>query len=242
MMGMDAVANEVAEEVVEEAGHDTALLERLLDARYSCRSYRAEAVPRHVIERILASAQRTPSWCNTQPWQIVVLSGAAIEAFRIALLKHVETAAPAPDIAFPEAYQGVYQDRRRACGLQLYDAVGVTRGDRAASGRQALENFRFYGAPHVAIVTTDATLGHYGAIDCGAYVSTFMLAARAHGVASIAQAALASRAPFIREWLGIPSGRVMVCGISFGYADTAHPVNQFRTARAPLEDAVDWRD
>jgi nitroreductase len=229
-------------EVRNEMNQDATVLERLLRSRHSCRSFRADMVPRPVIERILASAQRTPSWCNTQPWQVVVLSGLATEAFRTALLEHVETAQPTPDIAFPEAYRGVYQDRRRACGLQLYDAVGVTRGDRAASARQARENFRLYGAPHVAIVTTDAALGHYGAVDCGAYVSMFMLAAQAHGVACIAQAALASHASFIRQWLSIPDGRVMVCGISFGYADTAHPVNQFRTSRAALGEAVDWRD
>ncbi|MGT2477521.1 nitroreductase [Paraburkholderia terrae] len=225
-----------------EANDDAAALWRVLRGRHSCRAFRADAVPRPVIERILAIAQCTPSWCNTQPWQLVVVSGAAASAFRAALLAHVGASEPAPDIEFPRAYQGVYQERRRACGLQLYDAVGVTRGDRVASGHQARENFRFYGAPHVAIVTTDAELGQYGAIDCGAYVSTFMLAAQAHGVACIAQAALASRAPFIREWLGIPDGRVVVCGISFGHEDVAHPANQFRTPRAAPGEAVEWRN
>jgi nitroreductase len=225
-----------------EVNQDSVALYRLLQGRHSCRAFRAEAVVRPVIERIATYAQRTPSWCNTQPWQVVLLSGSATEKFRVALLEHVAAAAPAPDIPFPQAYRGVYQDRRRSCGLQLYDAVGVTRGDRDASGRQARENFRLYGAPHVAIVTTDSALGEYGAVDCGAYVNTFMLAAHAHGVACIAQAALAAHAPFIHEWLGIPDDRRVVCGISFGYADVGHPVNRFRTSRATLTEAVDWRD
>jgi nitroreductase len=219
-----------------------AVLDHLLRSRHSCRAFSEDAVPRSVIESVLASAQRTPSWCNTQPWQLVVMSGAATHAFRAALLEHVASAQAAPDIPFPEAYRGVYQERRRACGLQLYEAVGVARGDREASGRQARENFRLYGAPHVAIVTTEAELGQYGAVDCGAYVSTFMLAARAHGVACIAQAALAAHAPFIRAWLGIPDERRVICGISFGYADATHPANQFRTERAALVEAVDWRE
>jgi nitroreductase len=32
----------------------------------------------------------------------------------------------------------------------------------------------------------------------------------------------------------------VICGISFGYADAAHPVNGFRTPRAPLADVVRW--
>src|SRR5690606_21419224 len=103
---------------------------------------------------------------------------------------------------------------------------------------QALENFRFFGAPHVAIVTTDAALGVYGALDCGAYVGNFMLAAWSLGVAAIAQAALASHPAPLREHLGIPQDRLIVCGISFGYADPTHPANAFRTTRADPRECV----
>ena len=44
-----------------------------------------EPVPRAVIERILALAQRTASWCNCQPWQVAVTEGAATERLRQAL-------------------------------------------------------------------------------------------------------------------------------------------------------------
>ncbi|WP_035654675.1 nitroreductase family protein, partial [Bradyrhizobium sp. STM 3809] len=36
-------------------------------ARFSCRSFRADPVPRAAIERILTAAQKTASWCNSQP-------------------------------------------------------------------------------------------------------------------------------------------------------------------------------
>ena len=65
------------------------------------------------------------------------------------------------------------------------------RGDKMAYAKQALENFNFFGAPHVAIIHTNEPLGIYGAIDCGAYVSNFMLAAQALGLGTIPQAALA---------------------------------------------------
>ncbi|MBE7418242.1 MAG: nitroreductase family protein [Ideonella sp.] len=216
-------------------------LHKLALERYSCRGFRPDAVPRETIERVLAIAQRAPSWCNAQPWQLTVGSAAATERARAALLAHVKAgAAAAPDLQWPREYRGVYLQRRRACGLQLYGATGVARGDRAATERQQLENFRFFGAPHVAIVTTEEPLGTYGAIDCGAYVAMFMLAARACGLASIAMAALAAHAPFWREHWGLDAQRPVVCGLAFGYEDTAHPANSFRTARAELADAVRW--
>ena len=222
--------------------NSTQVLEALLSERYSCRGFLPQPVERATIERILALAQKTPSWCNAQPWRVAIASGAAVEAFRTAMLKAAESLPPEPDFPWPVEYTGLYQARRRACGFALYESVGVARGDRAASARQALENFRLFGAPHVAIVTTEEALGVYGAVDCGAYVSNFMLAARSLGVAAIAQAALASWPSVVRETLELPANRRVVCGISFGFEDPAHPANGFRTERAPIDEVVAWRN
>ena len=146
------------------------------------------------------------------------------------------------DIEPPAEYVGAYRERRRACGLGLYDSVGIARGDRAASARQGRRNFVFFDAPQVVIVTTDAALGAYGVLDCGAYIQNFMLVARSFGVATIAQAALASRSAFLREWFDIGADRQVVCGISFGYEDPDQPVNRFRTTRAEIAEVVRWVD
>jgi nitroreductase len=217
----------------------TAVLAALLNDRYSCRAYRADAVPRATIDTILSLAQRTASWCNSQAWQVFVASAAATERLRAELLEYIRSHPVHPDFPWP-AYQGVYLERRRECGLQLYKATGVVRGDAEAAERQRMENFRFFGAPHVALVTTDESLGIYGAIDCGAYVSNFALAARAMGVGCIAQAALAAHPDFWRERLALTPDRKVVCGISFGFEDPAHPANSFRTSRAPVAQAAKW--
>ena len=92
----------------------------------------------------------------------------------------------------------------------------------------------------MAVITNDEALGLYGAVDCGAYVSSFMLAAESFGVATIAQASLVTYGAFVREYLKIPDDRRLICGISFGYEDRDHPANHFRTARAPLSEVVTW--
>ena len=225
--------------------HDPSLapaFKALLDQRYSCRGYLDDPVPRETINAILQLAQRTASWCNSQPWQVIVTGAAATERLRQAFDSDEAAADAQFDIAPPADYRGVYRERRRECGFQLYESVGIARGDREASERQARENFRFFGAPHLALVTTEALLGTYGAVDCGAYVNNFVLAARSFGVASIAQAAVASRSKFLHRWFEIPDDRQVVCGIAFGYEDPSHPANRFRTARAPLEQVCRWVD
>ncbi|MFC9551481.1 nitroreductase [Rhodococcus sp. NPDC056960] len=228
--------------VVDPVDDESAVLENLLATRWSCRAFEPREVPRPLIERMFTLAQRSASWCNTQPWQVVVTSGAGTERFRDGLVQYAQQHGAAFEFDPPAEYRGVYRDRRRASGWQLYQAVGVERGDRAASARQSFENFRLFGAPHVAIITTDAEQGVYGAVDSGLYLGTLLLAARSLGIATIPQAALASQSPFIREHFGIADDRKILVGISFGYADLDHPANSYRTARATLDEVVTWQD
>lgn len=215
-------------------------LNRLLTARHSCRAFLSDPVPKDQIEQILNSATRVPSWCNAQPWHVIVTSGDETDRFRTAMLAEAADGTQSPDLPFPTSYSGIYQDRRRACGWALYEAVGVERGDRAASARQMMENFSLFGAPHCAILTSPAELGGYGALDCGGFITVFCLAAQALGVATIPQAALATYSPFLRRYFDIPEDRMILCAISFGYADMDHPANSFRTDRADLAEVVDW--
>jgi nitroreductase len=42
----------------------------------------------------------------------------------------------------------------------------------------------------------------------------------------------------VRDTLGIPKDRDVLCAISFGYEDADHPANQFRTERASLDEVL----
>lgn len=216
-------------------------LKQLLEARYSCRAFRPDPVPRADIEKIVTAARLVPSWCNAQPWQVTVTAPEATERFRVALKGAAENGSATPDLAWPDGYPGVYGDRRRTCGWQLYDAMGVEKGDRAASAAQMMRNFDLFDAPHVALVSSPRALGGYGAMDIGGFVTAFTLAARALGVDSIAQAAVASYPDVARECFEIDADRMILCAISFGYADPDHPANSFRTTRANVADVMEWR-
>ncbi|WP_293576991.1 nitroreductase [Phaeobacter sp.] len=219
---------------------DAARLDALLTARHSCRAFRPDPVPQEVIADILQSAQKVPSWCNAQPWKVTLCSGAATAALRAELHSAVAKDGAAPDLPFPERYSNEYKTRRQACGWALYEAVGVTKGDRAASHAQMLRNFDLFDAPHCAIISSPKELGAYAALDCGGFITAFTLAAQARGIATIAQAAVATYAPTLHRFCDIPEDRNILCAISFGYSDTTHPANQFRTTRAALADFTDW--
>ena len=214
-----------------------ASLQTVMAARQSCRGFLPREIPRETLDAMLAMAQASPSWCNVQPWQLILTTGAATDRLRAALATHLGDP-PAPDIAFPERYVGEHQERRRECARQLYEAVGVTWGDRAASLEQSLRNFAFFGAPHVIILTTAKILGVYGTLDCGIYLGHLLLAAQSLGLGTIAQAAPAAYSPVLHQHLGIPDDRQVICAVSLGYVDPDHAANRFRTRRVTADSFV----
>ena len=209
-----------------------------MDNRYSCRAYLSKEVTNENINQIVSTASKVPTWCNAQPWSVLVTKGNQTKAFSKALVDAVKSGPMNPDFDWPKQYTGEYQARRRVCGYQLYESLGIAREDRKSRAEQMMQNFKFFGAPHVAIITTESDLGPYGAMDCGGFIALFALAARALGVASVVQASVTGYAPIIRSHFGISENRLIQTAISFGYEDKDHPANSFRTQRAIIEDVL----
>lgn len=211
----------------------------LAKARYSCRAFAPTPVPMGDIERVLEVARTAPSDCNTQPASVFIISGQALDGLREEMYQAaMHGRARTSDVPPIGTYTGVFQERRRDCGWSLYSAVGIQRGDREASGKQALENFRFFGAPHLAVVTVHEDLAERGLFDTGIYLGYFLLAARALGIATVPQGAIAHYADLIRQYASISAHLRVVCGVSFGYAVEDHAANSFRTARAKVSESV----
>lgn len=219
-----------------------AALQQLLNSRHSCRAFQTDSVPKTTIEQILLDAGRAPSWCNAQPWKVILTSGAKTEAFRTTMAAAFDNASPAPDYPFPATYTDAHLKRRRTTGFQLYEAVGIGRGDREGRTAQMRENYTFFGAPHVAMITCPKELGPYGVLDCGGFITAFCLSAQAQGVGTVPQAALSLFSEVVRDHFAIPEDRNVLAAISFGFPKPGAAINSFRTDRAALTEFVDWKD
>ena len=209
-----------------------------LQTRRSVRGYRNEPVPHDVLREMFSVAQHAPSWCNIQPWRVVVTSGEATVRLTQALAEAATSTSPSPDFPWPGDYPEPYNTHRRACGKALYDAMGVARGDSV--GRQAawMANYAAFGAPHVAMVSVDRRIGPYAMLDLGCWLQSLMLAAVERGVSCCAQACLSTHPDAVRAMLSIPADEGLVFGIAIGYEDGAVAANGCRTTRAPVEGNV----
>jgi hypothetical protein len=206
--------------------------------RRSLRAFLPQAVDSATLEAVFNVAQRAPSNCNTQPWQVHVASGEAIETLRREMPERFMQGEMSLDFPYDGAYEGVYRERQHGSAQALYDAAGIAREDKAARHQQFMTNFAFFGAPHVAFLFLPEPFGLREAADLGMYAQTLMLALTANGLGSCPQTALSFQADLVRETLHIDASQKLMFGISFGYPDPDAAVNNCVTDRAALADTV----
>ena len=212
-------------------------LHATLEARASVRAFAPTPLGRARLTALFATAQRAASWCNIQPWRVVVTEPPATDRVRAALTAAATSGMPNPDLGFPLDYPEPYQAHRRACGGALYAAMGVARDDKAGRYDAWLRNFALFDAPHVAVVSVDRRLGSYALIDVGVWLGTLLAAAAADDLAACPMASVAAYPAALRRELPIDDQQQLLFGIALGTAADA-PANTCRTSRAPVDANV----
>lgn len=203
--------------------------------RYSVRGYLDQPVPDELIHEVFDIARLAPSNSNTQPWHVAIVSGQARVELEAAICAEADDGKEQYP-GFPRArIDGVYRDRRRACGFGYYETMGVQRDD--IEGRMAIarKNFEFFGAPHVAFFSMPRDMERINAVDIGIFLQSVMLVMVEKGLGCIPQGALAGYPGPVRRIAEVPDDNEILCGLSFGYEDKAAHINTVRMSREPLE-------
>lgn len=212
-----------------------------LKGRMSIRGFKPDPVPRVLLDEVFELARWSPSYKNSQPWEVLVLSGERKEALSQEMLRLFESGAlNSPDLAAPENWppaeeariNQLYRSRQEVTGIDLLDPKVVRKAKKA--------NFSFYGAPHAVYLFQDKSLSQWSLLDLGMFAQNLMLAAYAKGLGSVPQAFVTDYAREIKEFLCIPESKRLVLGLSLGYPNPDSSLNQLRTDRAPVEDFVRW--
>jgi len=219
----------------------TAAVDAAITSRRSVRAFLPDPVPRETIERILEVAARAPSGTNTQPWQVVVLTGEAKSALTQKIMAAyddpAQRATHTDEYAYyPTEWRSPYIDRRRKVGWDLYGLLGIGKADKAAMHAQHGRNYAFFDAPVGLIFTIDRVLQQGSWLDYGMFLQSVMVAARGRGLDTCPQQAFAQYHRIIEEQLQLPPERMVVCGMSLGWADPAARVNALHTERAPVAE------
>lgn len=216
----------------------------LMRDRRSIRAFLRTPVAPDTITRILDIARFAPSGVNTQPWQVAIVGPHHQQKITAAIIAAREQQLPEnPDYSYyPAQWFEPYKSRRKTCGLALYGALNIKIGDEAARKKQWYKNYSFFDAPIGLIFYLHRDLNKGSWMDMGMFIQNVMLAARALGLESCPQAAMAEYPDIIREHLQISPEYHIVCGMALGYADWSHPINQYRTSRETVSSFTVWHD
>jgi nitroreductase len=223
---------------------DPAPVDRAIASRRSIRQFLPTEVARPVVREILDVAARAPSGTNMQPWRGYVLTGAAKDELCAAVLTVFDAEAQGHKQEvqyYPDEFFEPYLSRRRKVGWDLYGRLGIARGENAKMRAQHRRNFRFFEAPVGMVFTIHRRLATGSWLDYGMFLENVMVAARARGLDTCAQAAWTHYHKAMRPVLGLAEDEVVVCGMALGYADPDAPENGLVTERAESEQFMTWR-
>jgi nitroreductase len=215
-----------------------------ITSRRSVRRFLPTEVPRAVIAEILDAAARAPSGTNMQPWRGYVLVGAERDALCAAVqaVFDAEEAGHRHEVQYyPDEFFEPYLSRRRKVGWDLYGRLGIARGEAAKMRAQHRRNFQFFDAPVGLVFTIHRGLATGSWLDYGMFLENIMIAARAFGLDTCAQAAWTHYHKVMRPVLGLAPEEVVVCGMALGFADHDAPENRLETERAPSDRFMAWR-
>lgn len=209
--------------------------------RTSIRRFRPEPVPRDLLISIIETAMRSPSYKNSQPWEVAIVSGKKKEALTEILLNLLEKGdKTCPDLPEPIKWPEDIEERIKDHLMKRAEFLGIDITSPDAQKRAKRANFKFYGAPHGIFLYQDASLTEWSILDIGMFAQTLMLAAHARGIGTVPQAFLTDYAQEVKRFLGIPESKRLVLGISIGYPDMSDRTNSYRSNRVNVNEILRW--
>ena len=217
-----------------------AAVDEAIRSRQSVRAFLPTPVGRTTVEELLRLASRSASGSNIQPWRVRVIAGDVKARLTQAIFDAVARDGFEPYQRewnyYPVRWREPFLGRRRKIGWDMYNLLGVAKGDFEGTQQARMRNYEFFGAPVGMIFTLDEDLEIGSWLDLGIYLGSLMIAARGHGLHTCPQAAFADFHSIIRPLLNIPENEIIICAMALGHIDPDAPVNGLKTERADLDE------
>src|SRR5512133_2898239 len=121
--------------------------------RRSIRKFKQQDVPKSVLTEILELARWSPSWGNTQPWDLVVLTGNTLAEFKEMNLRLTLAGEPtASDVPMLEKWPEAMKARYGALGKVVLSAQGIARDDKAGREQYYRSMVNMFDTPCMILV------------------------------------------------------------------------------------------
>jgi nitroreductase len=217
-------------------------LKEAIRERRSIRQFLPKPVSKKIIDDLIDDALWAPSWGNTQPWEIVAVTGESLEKFKRQNREALLAGKPSkPDIHMPAVWPNAYKKRYSELGKSVLASLSIAREDKKARLKHFLDMFGLFDAPAVILVTIDKELlTEYAMLDVGIFLHGFCLLAHDRGLGTCIMAAIVSYPEIVRELFSVAENKRLIMGAALGWPDPDAPVNCFERRRGLPEEFVGW--
>ncbi len=141
-----------------------------IKTRMSIREFMPDPVTKEILMEVINTAMHSPSYKNTQPWEVIILSGDKKQALSKMLVELLEQGTkPCPDIPEPLSWPASEQARIDDLLKKRAVATGIDFSDPNVLKKSKEVNFNFYGAPHVMYLYQDKSLTPWSIFDIGLF-------------------------------------------------------------------------
>ena len=200
-------------------------VQEALQQRYSCRIFLDAPVERGTLDAIFQDAFRTPSWANSQPWDVYVAGQeemqAIVQGMQECRKQRLHTHLDLP-------FQGTWSAAAKGHMDRFFEEVYACEERRNLDF--TLQNRSLFHAPCCIFLTMERCLSAWSYYDIGAFSQSVMLSATEHGLATIPAAVFVGYPDLIRRVLHIPQEKAVLVGIGIGYPDLSQSLeNQPQT-------------
>lgn len=205
----------------------------LMEKRYSARDFTSKEVTEEDLNEIVEIAELSPSWANSQPWNVYIATGKSLSDIRE---KWIEQNASEIEgnSDLPSGHREDFGERALNNMNHLFGSVIETLGDPEEFAKtQPI----LFNSTTIVYLTMPKGAPMWSVYDLGAFSMSLMLAACEKDIDSIPAYELIKYPEVLRENLPIPEDEDIIAGIALGYASDAK-VNEFRSSRMDVEDIL----
>lgn len=211
-----------------------------LNTRITVRQFLDKPVPDDVLRRILTMSMRSPSGGNLQPWNIHVMTGETLAAFKQKAAK-ITLSGTLEEPTYPAYPSPLWEPQRSwryKLGEDMYGLIGIPRENKMGRLVWMAQNAKFFEAPVGIIITGNKKLDMPQYMDIGIHLQSIMLLAREQGLHTAPQGWWRNWTSVCHEFLDIPEDEEVLVGCALGYGDPDAAVNNLYADRANLDDVA----
>jgi nitroreductase len=203
--------------------------------RRSIRVFDRRMPPRELIAECLEAATWAPSATNQQPWEFIVLTGAALEAVNaITEEKFFECLQDGNAFGDPPEPLKSRQQEVLASMIATAEKAGIEPNEIFE------KSLRFCDAPVAVYFISYKGEDNQYRLSTAAALENFLLAAHARGLGTCWLTVTVICAWDIKKHLNIPDDRELLAGVALGYPAADSPLNKFPRVRASVDSVTRW--